>query len=182
MNITLTNALTTKLAIDVKFDSVRRINEFLSPGESLVLGDVYTLDELERDNTIGALLAAGSLTATVTQDTYPVEVIKVAYTAGTTGAADDITIFAGLPYAVEILDAVLFVTTAASGETITLRTATGGTGTALSSAMSVASAVKVRDAGTSAGLPSVAKGGNIYGRRSDRATAGTAVVYLRRVV
>src|SRR5690606_29894894 len=68
-------------------------------------------------------------------------VVYAAFTAGTPGTADDVTIFPGaLPVAFRILDVQVITSTPIATSTITLRTATGGGGSALSSAIPSAAA------------------------------------------
>jgi hypothetical protein len=100
------------------------------------------------------------------------------FTAGTTGSADDVTVLDSALFAFDILDAYVIVSTAKNSQTVTLRTATGGGGAALSSDMSVGSTGRVRNAGTS--IPQVAANGAIYLRRSDRDCAGTVVLLCAR--
>lgn len=100
--------------------------------------------------------------------------IRKAFTAGVTGAADDVTVLASAPFAFDILDSYVIVDDAKTSETVTLRTATGGGGSALSSAMSVNATGRVRDASTS--IPQVSAAGAIYLRRSDRDCGGVVVL------
>lgn len=107
--------------------------------------------------------------------------VRVAFTAATTGTADDITIFAAnAPCKFRIIDCYLDVTTADSGATGTLYTAAAGGGTACSSALSTTSTGKIRDNITT-GTPTIAAGGSLYLRRSDRAFAGEIVLICSKV-
>lgn len=104
---------------------------------------------------------------------------RVAFTAGTTGSADDVTVLASAPFGFRIVDVILMISTAKGGATATLRTATGGGGSALSDALSVASTGVVRNASLTAS-PTVAAAGAIYMRRSDRACAGEVILLLAK--
>lgn len=105
-------------------------------------------------------------------------VLPVVLTAGTPGTADDVTVFAAnAPYGLQIVDVWATVTTGISSKTVTLRSASGGGGSALSAALDFGtSSTRVRDSLGSA--PSVAKGGSLYVRRSDRGVAGTVFVLV----
>lgn len=100
--------------------------------------------------------------------------IYVAFVVAATGAADDVTIHAGLPYGIRITNVRLKVTTAKAGATGTLRTAAAGAGTALSSDLATDAAVAV--ASTLNTSPTVAAAGALYLRRSDRDFAGHVIV------
>jgi len=104
----------------------------------------------------------------------PMFVLTKAFTAGTTGTADDVTVLEAAPFAFKIVDSYVIVDDAKTSETVTLRSATGGGGSALSSAMSVNATGRVRDASTS--IPSVAADSAIYLRRSDRDCGGVVVL------
>lgn len=100
--------------------------------------------------------------------------IYVAFAALTTGAADDVTIHAGLPFGIRITNVTLKVTTTKAGATGTLRSATAGAGTAYSSDLATDAAVAV--ASTLNTSPTVAAAAPLYLRRSDRAFAGHVII------
>ena len=100
--------------------------------------------------------------------------IYVAFVVGVTGAADDVTIHAGLPFAIRITNVTLKVTTTKAGATGTLRSATAGAGTAYSSDLATDAAVAV--ASTLNTSPTVAAAAPLYLRRSDRAFAGHVII------
>lgn len=100
----------------------------------------------------------------------PLFVIRKAFTAGTTGSADDVEVLAEAAFDFRIIDSFICVSTAKSANTVQLRSASGGGGSALSSAMSVGSTGRVRDASTAS--VTVSAEGAIYLRRSDRDCAG----------
>ena len=104
---------------------------------------------------------------------------RVAFTAGTTGSADDVTIRESAPFGFRIVDVILHVSTAKGDATGTLRSATGGGGSALSDALSVASTGVVRNTALTAS-PTVAAAGAIYLRRYDRACAGQVILLLAK--
>jgi hypothetical protein len=101
---------------------------------------------------------------------------RVPFTAGVAGTADDVTVTLSAPFAFTVADAWVKVTTAIGGSTLTLRSASGGLGSALSSAMSSASAATVRNNDTED--RTVAANGSVYLRRSDRGVAGVLYVQV----
>lgn len=104
--------------------------------------------------------------------------VVVPFTAATTGSADDVTVYAAtVPFKAVLTEVVVYTSTAVMSSTMTLYSATGGGGTALSSAISTGSTGVARTAITT-GAPTVAAGSSIYARRSDRAAAGTLVLTL----
>lgn len=110
-------------------------------------------------------------------------VLRKALTAsGATGAADDVTVIASLPFKVRIIDAFMLTSTAAAGSsTAALRTATAGGGTKLTGDMATDAAGISRPAGTTpTSTSTVAAAGALYLRRSDRAQVGTLFVYMVR--
>ncbi len=98
--------------------------------------------------------------------------------AGAAGTADDVGVDLSLDCGVKVLGATIVVTTAIGGSTATLRDTSGGGGNALSSDFDTASTG--RKESTLASFPSVAQGGTIYLRRSDRGIAGTVVLDLEK--
>lgn len=99
---------------------------------------------------------------------------------GATGAADDVTVTSALPFKAVLTDVKFYTSTATAMSTVTLRTATAGAGTALTSDISSGSTGAASTAftgGTFATL-TVAKDTALYLRRSDRAVVGTLVVSL----
>jgi hypothetical protein len=105
-------------------------------------------------------------------------VLTKALTAGTPGTADDVTVFSSAPWAGEIRDAWVHVSTAIGGSTLTLRSATGGSASALSSALSSASTGTVRNNDTAS--RAFAKGSAVVVRRSDRGVAGDVSILVVR--
>jgi hypothetical protein len=98
-------------------------------------------------------------------------VLRRTIAAGAGGAADDVTLTDHLPVGIEIVDVILHVATAgAGGSTATVRTAAGGAGTALSSALSTAATGVARSVLATAAT--AAGGAALYLRRSDNALAG----------
>lgn len=100
-------------------------------------------------------------------------IFEIPLVAGTPGTADDVSFFtANAPFAFQVIDVWGDPATAISTKTATLRTATGGVGSALSSALDFGTA-NVRTRNTLGSSGSVAKGGSLVVRRSDRGIAGT---------
>jgi hypothetical protein len=96
-------------------------------------------------------------------------------TAGTPGTAGDTVFFSGdAPWAMRIIASGVDVTTGSGvGDTVTLRTATGGGGNALSSAMSTVTSGTVDYSTGYTGVATVAAGGTVVARWTDRAAVGT---------
>lgn len=105
--------------------------------------------------------------------------LRTVMTAGTAGTADDVTIYdANAPFAFTIVDCWLQVSTAIAGHTAQLRTATGGGGSALSTALSMSATGTARNNDTAS--RSVAADGSVFVRRTDRGTAGTIIIHALR--
>jgi len=108
----------------------------------------------------------------------PIHVIRAAVAA----SAQDVTIFptAGTPLKCRLLDVWCNVSTGNASETLTVRDASGGGGNALSSAISLASTGKVRDAGTaSTTLTVLAAGSQIYCRRNTTVAVGDVFAMIQ---
>jgi len=107
----------------------------------------------------------------------PVHVINKAIAA----SDQDTTLFAaatGAPCKFRLVDVFVDVTTGNASETLTLRDATGGAGNALSSALSLASTGRVREAAPTA-TTTVAAGGNIFLRRNTTVGVGRLVCIIQ---
>lgn len=151
MQINITNLTTANLVLDLNFgDRRRRIRRELAAQESFDIGDLATLDELNREPTIRRLVAAGNLRVQAARESgdlpgandflflagqpYDETVIEVSFAAAATGAADDVTVVSSLPFSAELVGAELISTEPGlAGATGVLRSATGGAGSALSS-------------------------------------------------
>lgn len=98
-------------------------------------------------------------------------IIYVSFAAGTPGTADDVTVFSSTaPFNFRILEAWLVTNTAITSSTVQARTAAGGLGSALTTAMSSTIAGKFSDNSTA--TTTVSSGGSMFLRRSDRGVAG----------
>lgn len=107
-------------------------------------------------------------------------VIKKAFT--NLAANTDVAIYsANAPFAFTVLDAFVQTTTGQNSAVMTLRDATGGSGNAVSSAMTAAAAGKTRDASTTAPA-TIAANGTLVARRTggNGNITGTVVVYIQR--
>lgn len=110
------------------------------------------------------------------------QVIRVAFTAGTPGTADDVTLYAAnLPRKYRVLDTQLLITTAIAAQTVQLRDAAAGAGNALSDLFVCTAVGRQRDLGVGIAnvTPTVAANGSIYLRRSDRGLAGEIILWVR---
>jgi len=118
---------------------------------------------------VAATDAAGSLT-----------VIRKAFTAGTPGTADDVTIFAvdTLPAKMRVVDAHAFISTAIGATTVALYTAAAAGGTLLGT-MSSAATGRVAMTGTATAVATPGASAGLFLRRSDRGVAGEVIVICR---
>lgn len=97
------------------------------------------------------------------------------FVAGAGGAADDITLFnANFPFPVRIVSVAMLTSTNVVGSTVQLRTAAGGLGSNLSSAL--ASAAIGTTYNNDSVTRTVAQNGSIFLRRSDSGVAGTILI------
>jgi hypothetical protein len=102
-------------------------------------------------------------------------VIRVPFSAAAAGTADDVTIYnATAPFGFRVIDCHVKILTAIGGSTVTLRSASGGGGSALSSALSSAATGTARNNDTDS--RTVASGGSLFLRRSDRGVAGEITI------
>lgn len=106
-------------------------------------------------------------------------VLRTTYAAGAAGTADDVTVLLSAPFSFLILDAWARTSTAIAASTVTLRSATGGGGSALTSDLSTAALGVDRN---NANQPhTVAAGSNLYLRRSDRGVSGAIHILAYRI-
>jgi hypothetical protein len=102
-------------------------------------------------------------------------------TPGTPGTPDDVVVWsANSPAAFRLLDGHAIISTGIGGSTIQLRNATGGGGAALSDTYNTSATGRVKDAGTATVTPTLAAGGTLVVRRSDRGVGGEVIIFLRR--
>lgn len=106
--------------------------------------------------------------------------IRVAFTAGGGGSADDVVIYsANAPFKFRVLDTKIIISTVVALATVQLRDATGGGGSALSDSLAAAAVGVKRDVlMTSTGT--VSSGGTLVLRRSDNGVAGEVIVFIRK--
>lgn len=155
-----------------------------------------TMAQVDADVGLKALVTAGTVTLTFAAETgddiaasdtpgdggFAADMVyhKICAAGGAAGTADDVTIFnANAPFAFEITDVQLIVSTAVAMSTCTLRTAASAGGTAVSDALSSASTGIVRNAAKT-DTPAIAKGGSLFLRRSDRSMVGELVIHIVR--
>ena len=104
--------------------------------------------------------------------------IRKAFSAGGGGSPDDVTIYnANAPLGFRILDAFVFVSTAVAASSVTLRTASGGGGSAVSDSFSSAATGSVRLSTTSS-TNTIAQDGSLFLRRSDSGVAGEVILLV----
>ena len=204
--IFINNETSGFLSIDAEFGKnsgklVRaRLNPRGSSGSNVDVGDIASLEEMNVNPQIQALLSAGKISFTVVRGTTdiqgPLDYVKDAASMGGTiqmtyvfgvgvGAADDLTLFAAnFPFAARLVDAQLLVSTAVAGATAQVRTLAGGLGSAYTDAFSAAATGRVRDAGAAiVGVaPTLAKNDSLFLRRAVSAvTAGMLILTFARL-
>lgn len=172
--ITVTNATTSPLGIG---------NGRVSPTVNLASSASTTLS-LGADELTDLRFALDALgTSKVTYVILdPVTItVRVPFTAGVAGTADDVTIFAtgGIPHKYRVLKTEVLVSTLKAAATVTLYSAIAGGGTQLSTAISVAATGRIIDANAATNI--VAKTDGIFLRRSDRSCAGEVIITLAEV-
>ena len=119
-------------------------------------------------------LAFGTAGTTVIASPLVAQITLTASTAAT--AADDVTINASIPYGLRVTRCrMVTTTTGTAGDTATIRTATGGAGSALSAAMAVSAATAV-DGTLTTSIPTLAAAGALYVRRTSNKFAGVIVL------
>lgn len=185
MQVTITNLSST--------DSV-----YWSSGATLIapsasVTTVRTQGQVDDDLQLKTLVAAGSVSVALTaqagdelggeafgSDAFADGLVyHHVFAAGAGGSADDITLVsAATPFAMRVLEVITVTTTGVMAATCTLRTATGGAGTALSSAMAAASAG--RTSSTLSTTTEVAAGSSLVLRRSDSGIAGEVIIRVLR--
>lgn len=100
--------------------------------------------------------------------------------AATGAGADDVTVYsANAPFAFRVVDCHLLIDTAVALTTATLRDATGGGGSALSSALDTGGTGVSRNDGQVTGT--VAANGSLVLRRSNGNTVGELIVAIQRI-
>lgn len=195
--LNIQNLLTTSLSLDIEFGAKRNLRRKLAPfgttGDTIDVGDLTTLSELNSNPQFRALLDASSpkvrikdivrgsndvlgadtgvvIDASGMADTHPRLIVTVA--AGAAGARDVLVYNANFPFAGLLVDAQMLVQTAVALSTVQARDAAAGAGNALTAAMSSAVATRVRDPGTGQTVgngipPTIAKGSSLYLRMTD---------------
>lgn len=118
--------------------------------------------------------AFGSAGTTVVGAIQAAQITLAASTAAT--AADDVTVNASIPYGMRVTRVRMVVTTTGTaGDTCTVRTATGGAGSAVSTAMAASAATAV-DGTLTTSIPALAAAGALYVRRTSNKVAATVVL------
>jgi len=203
----INNETTGALSLDIRFDKFSdrvirsKLNARGTTGASVDVGDITTLEELNRNPQFRSLWDANKVSLTVNRGSSDVPgaidqvadsvgmggIITCAFPYAAAGAgARDITLYsANFPFAAKIIDYQVMVSTSGVGA-IQLRDATDGAGNTLSQGLSQAVAGRVRDDGTgqtagSGVVPTLAKGGTLVAREAVGTTAGTIIVTFQRL-
>ena len=209
----INNETSGNLSLDVRLgkfsDKVIRTN--LAPKgqgttakpDSVDVGDITTLSELNMRPEIQSLLSSGRISIITARGTTDIPGADIAsavadsvglggvitrafpYEAAGAGARDIVLYNADMPFAAKVIDFQVMVSTLAAGA-IQLRDALAGAGNAVSQALSQAALGRVRDDGTgqTAGdgiVVSIAKGGSLIAREAIGTSAGTIIVTLQRL-
>lgn len=160
------------------------LNFLNSSTVNLAVTDDSGNDELEITATVVSLPSALvtptmlAVFGTPTNTGVPF-IIYVSYAAGAGGSADDVTVFnASAPFAFRILEAWQVTATAVSSATVQARSASGGAGSALTTAMDASVTGKYSDNSTA--TTTVAASGSIFLRRSDSGVAGEFIALCVR--
>lgn len=122
--------------------------------------------------------AAGSGTST-SPEIGDLFVVRVAFTAGVTGTADDVTILSSAPVRLRIIQIYQMVSVSSASFGY-VRNAPNAGGQAISGPLSSSSVGRVTDTGTTL-FPVIEKGGGVYLRRQDRAYAGEIALICERI-
>jgi hypothetical protein len=189
MLITVTNVSADQVYVSAARKTLDAAESFVFSRSQAQYDAEVALKQMVADGTVTATFAAedsdivntGETVVAPGPDSMGVSdllVLRKAFTAGTTGSADDVAVALAVPFGFRIVDVKLVVLTVKAAATVTLRTATAGGGSALSEALSVATAGYVRLGTASTATTTVAAGGNVYLRRSDRACAGELLIEL----
>jgi hypothetical protein len=131
-------------------------------------------------NANDVAITAGGITPAmvqvITSSTAIGITIYTSFAAGAGGSADDVSIFtSNAPFNFRILEVIVYTTTAVASSTVTLRSATGGLGSALSSAISTTVAGQTSNNNTA--TTTVASASSLIVRRSDSGVAGEVVIF-----
>ncbi len=155
------------------------VQKWLGVAALVADGDLTMTVTLSADEIAAGI--AGDVGAVASTDLLSdVVMIRKAFTAGAGGSADDVTIWAAgaVPAKMRVLDVTLLVATNVTSATCTLRTATAGGGSALSTALSANATGTARNAATASAV--VATTDAMVIRRSDSGIAGEMLILARR--
>lgn len=197
--LTITNVSTDLVAIG-------DIYRTLAVGESVTVtrtaAQIPNMVSLQKSATAGLVtvsvalsadeIGSGLATATAaveSKDVAPVAatdaagglmVIRKAFTAGTPGTADDVTVFAvnTLPAKMRVVDAHAFISTAIGATTVALHTAAAAGGTLLGTLSSAATG-RFDMTGTATAVATPGASAGLFLRRSDRGVAGEVIILCR---
>lgn len=186
------NLSNTPLPVQAVFERSRQFSQVIGVGKSVDIGGTATPDEVSRNSEIQNLIAKGKISVTWiqgTSDIAPVpgiedgqgkatsQVMRVPCVAGVGGGADDVVIYSANSPRIRVIDAFFICSTSIGGGTVTLRTATGGGGTAISDALSAAAPGVARNASVSA-TTSLAAASTLVIRRNHNTIAGEMVILV----
>jgi hypothetical protein len=154
-------------------------NITIRSGESLVT--THFLNR-HRVHSICKRVDAPLLAPVASNLAVPFNVYVSCPSGGAAGTADDVTIWnATAPFALRILDATLRVSTAVGGSTAALRTASGGGGSVVlpdpgAATQTFSTATTGPHDDVAVATATVASGGSLFLRRSDRSAVGELIL------
>lgn len=172
---------------------------FKKSDRDLDVTNLAALGELNRNAELQELIDAGTFSVITTKGhddidgavpvsaaasgLSPMQILRVSMAVGgAAGTADDVTIYSSnAPFAFRIVDAFVVLSDAEGASSATLRSAAAGAGNALCNAIATATAGLNRAAGTAVtATGTVAAGGSLFLRRSDRNIAGELFILIQR--
>lgn len=190
--ILVKNLLSVPLPVSAIFGKYNQFSMILGPGRTVDIAGQVDFGTVNRSSELQNLKAKGYISLTYvpgSSDLAPMPGVPdsagrsssvlqhVHLTAGVGATADDVVIYTANSPSMKILDSYIIVSAAgAGGSTVTLRTAAGGAGSAVSSVFSGASTGVVRS--TLASSPLLAAGSTLVARRSDNTIAGDIMIVL----
>lgn len=172
--ISITNLSGGVLSLDIKLSEDRAIRDRLAIGASVDVTNVASLEELDQNAEMQALVASGNAKLVLTDG--PTRWLTATLTSG--GSADTL-VESPTAYDYKVLDCFARVSTTEAAATCTLRDALAGGGNALSTALDLNTA-HPEDASTAA-ASTVLAGGLITANRNTLTNAAEVWVLVQRL-
>lgn len=181
--VTINHEDASAAAVGERFNCPRNVPVTITGGESVLIRNNESRNNII---AVGRQVSPGALSPVASNVAVTFNVYVPCPSGGTAGTADDVTIWnANAPFGLRILDAQLRVSTAVGGSSAALRTASGGGGSvvlpdpaASTQTFSTAATGVLEDLATA--TATVASGGSLFLRRSDRSVVGELVLQCIR--